>query len=163
MLCVSSLVSVQIPSIQTDMAGYVCMYVIVICYVSVAQFQSRFFQFRHFQFTFFICQKRSLFSYCQGQFQVIIFILYVGMNGLPNMANPSPFSLGDFNSDWRITNSFSHAVWCFLFYQKMYTLFKKNAILCLFFKKVSTSKRVVYFIPNNFHFLLVEGIAFYAL
>ena len=35
--------------------------------------------------------------------------------------------------------------WCFLFYQKMCTFFKKNAILCLFLKNVSPSKRVMFF------------------
>ena len=45
----------------------------------------------------------------------------------------------------------------------MCTLFKKNAILCLFLKNVSPSKRVVYFILNNLHFPMVEGIAFYVL
>ena len=40
---------------------------------------------------------------------------------------------------------------------------KKNTILCLFLKNVSPSKRVVCFILNNFHFPMVEGIAFYAL
>ena len=39
----------------------------------------------------------------------------------------------------------------------------KNVILCLFLKNVSPSKRVVCFILNNFHFPMVEGIAFYAL
>ena len=54
--------------------------------------------------------------------------------------------------------------WCFPFYQKMCTLFKKkNAILCLFLKNVSPSKRVVCFILNNLHFPMVKGIAFYAL
>ena len=45
----------------------------------------------------------------------------------------------------------------------MCTLFKKTAISCLFLKNVSPSKRVVYFIPNNLHFPMVEGIAFFAL
>ena len=39
----------------------------------------------------------------------------------------------------------------------------KNAILCLFLKIVSPSKRVICFIPNNTHLLMVEGIAFHAL
>ena len=38
---------------------------------------------------------------------------------------------------------------------------KKNAILCLFLKNISPSKRVVFSIPNNSP--MVEGIAFYAL
>ena len=42
-------------------------------------------------------------------------------------------------------------------------LYLKNAILCLFLKNVSPSKRVVCFIPNNLHFPMVEGTAFYAL
>ena len=40
---------------------------------------------------------------------------------------------------------------------------KKNAILCLCHKNVSPSKRVLCFILNNLNFLMVEGIAFYAL
>ena len=48
------------------------------------------------------------------------------------------------------------------FYQKMCTLFKRNAILCLFLKNVSPSKRKVCFILNNLH-CPMEGIAFYAL
>ena len=47
--------------------------------------------------------------------------------------------------------------------KKKCTLFKKNAILCLFLKNVSPSKRVVCFILNNLHFPIVESIAFYAL
>ena len=47
--------------------------------------------------------------------------------------------------------------------KKKGTLLKKNAILCLFLKNVSRSKRVVYFILNNLHLPMVEGIAFYAL
>ena len=39
----------------------------------------------------------------------------------------------------------------------------KNAVLCLFLKNVMPSKRVVYFVLNNLHFPMVEGIAFYAL
>ena len=45
----------------------------------------------------------------------------------------------------------------------MCTLFKKNAIMCLFLKNVTPSKRMICFILNNFHFPMVEGIAFYAL
>ena len=41
----------------------------------------------------------------------------------------------------------------------MCTLFKENAILCLFLKNV----RFLCFILNNLHFPMVEGIAFYAL
>ena len=44
----------------------------------------------------------------------------------------------------------------------MHILFKKNAILCLFLKNISPSKRVLCFILNNLHFLMMEGIAFYA-
>ena len=48
--------------------------------------------------------------------------------------------------------------------QKCALYFKKlNAISCLFLKNVSPSKRVICFILNNLHFLMVEGIAFYAL
>ena len=54
-------------------------------------------------------------------------------------------------------------LWCFLFYQKMCTLFEKNAILCLFLKNISLCKRVLCFILNNLHFPMVKGIAFYAL
>ena len=54
-------------------------------------------------------------------------------------------------------------IWCFLFYQNMCTLFKKNAISCLFLKNVSPSKRVVGFIVHNLHFPIVKGIAFYGL
>ena len=39
---------------------------------------------------------------------------------------------------------------------------KKNAILSLFLKNVSPSKRVVCFL-NNSHLSMVEGIAFYAI
>ena len=39
----------------------------------------------------------------------------------------------------------------------------KNAISCLFLKKVSPSKSVICFILNNLHFPMVDGIAFYAL
>ena len=54
-------------------------------------------------------------------------------------------------------------LWCFLFYQKMCIIFKKNAILCLFLKNVSPSTRVICFILKNSHLSMVEGIAFYAL
>ena len=40
---------------------------------------------------------------------------------------------------------------------------KKNAILCLFLKHVSPSKRVVCFVLKNWHLAIVKGIAFYAL
>ena len=40
---------------------------------------------------------------------------------------------------------------------------KNNAILCLFLKNVSPSKRVLCFILNNLHFPMLEGIVFYAL
>ena len=40
---------------------------------------------------------------------------------------------------------------------------KKNAILCLFLKNVSPSKRVACFILNNLHFPTVQGNTFYAL
>ena len=49
------------------------------------------------------------------------------------------------------------------FFSYVCTLFKKNAILCLFPKNGSPSKRVVCFILNNLHFPMVEDIAFYAL
>ena len=39
----------------------------------------------------------------------------------------------------------------------------KNAILCLFLKNVSPSKRVICFIIYSLHFPMVQGIAFYAL
>ena len=39
----------------------------------------------------------------------------------------------------------------------------KNAILCLFLKYVSPSESGVCFILNNLHFIMVEGIAFYAM
>ena len=45
----------------------------------------------------------------------------------------------------------------------MCILFKKNLILCLFLKNVSPSKRMICFILNNSHLLMVEGIAFYDL
>ena len=74
---------------------------------------------------------------------------------------------------WGITKQ-SHAVkHLFLFsYQsyrvffstkRMCTLFKKNAILCLFLKNVSPSKSMVCFILNNLPFPMVEDYAFYAL
>ena len=47
----------------------------------------------------------------------------------------------------------------FSFLPKKCTL---NAILCLFLKNVLPFKRVVCYILNNFNFLMVEGIAFYA-
>ena len=46
---------------------------------------------------------------------------------------------------------------------KKCALYLKNAILCLFLQNVLPSKRVVCFILNNLYFLMVEGIAFYAL
>ena len=46
---------------------------------------------------------------------------------------------------------------------KKCTFYFKNAILCLFLKNVSPSKRVTCFILNNAHLSMVEGIAFYAL
>ena len=54
-------------------------------------------------------------------------------------------------------------LWCFLFYQKICTLFQKYAISCLFLKNVSPYKRAICFIRNNKHFPMVEGIAFYTL
>ena len=54
-------------------------------------------------------------------------------------------------------------IWCFLFYQKNVHFTSKNAMLCLFLKNVSPSKRVICFILNNLHFPMVEGIAFNAL
>ena len=47
--------------------------------------------------------------------------------------------------------------------KNVYFILKKNAILCLFLKNVSPSKRVTCFILNNLHIPMVEGIAFYAL
>ena len=63
-----------------------------------------------------------------------------------------------------MTIVFTHMMLSFLpkkcaFYLKK----KKNAILCLFLKNISPSKRLVCFILNNSHFILVEFIAFYAL
>ena len=49
------------------------------------------------------------------------------------------------------------------FLPKKCAFYLKNAILCLFLKNISPSKRVVCFILNNLHFPMVEGIAFYAL
>ena len=51
----------------------------------------------------------------------------------------------------------------FVSHQKVCILFQilKNAILCLFLKNVSPSKRVVCFTLNNLHSLVVEGNAFY--
>ena len=53
------------------------------------------------------------------------------------------------------------ALWCFLFYQKMCILLKKNAILCLFLKNISPAAYMgICFIPNNSYLSMVEGIAF---
>ena len=54
-------------------------------------------------------------------------------------------------------------VFSFLPKKNVYFIKKKNAILCLFLENVSPSKRVIYFILNNSHLSMVEGIAFYAL
>ena len=51
----------------------------------------------------------------------------------------------------------------FSFLPKNVHFISKNAILCLFRKNGSPYKTVVYFILNNLHFPMVEGIAFYAL
>ena len=51
----------------------------------------------------------------------------------------------------------------FSFLPKNVHFISKNAILCLFLKNISPSKRVVCFILNNLHLPMVEGIAFYAL
>ena len=51
----------------------------------------------------------------------------------------------------------------FSFLTKNVHFISKNSISCLFLKIVSPSKEVVCFILNNVHFLMVEGIAFYAL
>ena len=51
----------------------------------------------------------------------------------------------------------------FSFLPKNVHFILKNAVLCLFLKNVSPSKRVICFILNNLHFPMVEGIAFYAL
>ena len=60
-----------------------------------------------------------------------------------------------------VSNGHSNGVF---FSPKKYALYlKKNAILCLFVKNVSPSKRLVCFILNNLHFQMMEGIAFYAL
>ena len=50
----------------------------------------------------------------------------------------------------------------FSFRPKNVHFIKKNAVLCLFLKNVAPSKRVVGFILNNSHMLMVESIAFYA-
>ena len=46
--------------------------------------------------------------------------------------------------------------------KNLHFILKKNAILCLFVKNVSPSKRVVCFILNNSHLLMMKGISFYA-
>ena len=51
----------------------------------------------------------------------------------------------------------------FSFLPKNVHFISKNEISCLFLKNVSPSKRVICFILNNFHFPMVEGVAFYAL
>ena len=53
---------------------------------------------------------------------------------------------------------FSQA-YCILFSTKKYAFYlkKKNLILCVFLKNISPSKKVVCFILNNFHFLMLEG------
>ena len=51
----------------------------------------------------------------------------------------------------------------FSFLPKNMHFIYKIAILCLFLKNVSPSKKVVCFIPNNLHFPIVKGIAFRAL
>ena len=51
----------------------------------------------------------------------------------------------------------------FSFLPKNMHFISKNAVLCLFLKNVSPYKTVVCFIPNNFHFPMVKGIAFHAL
>ena len=47
--------------------------------------------------------------------------------------------------------------------KNVHLLKKKNAILCLFLKNFSHSKRMVCFILNNAHLAMVKGIKFYAL
>ena len=55
-----------------------------------------------------------------------------------------------------------HKLMVFSFLSKNVHFISKNAILCLFLKNVSPSKRVICFILNNLHFPMVAGIAFYA-
>ena len=54
-------------------------------------------------------------------------------------------------------------LWCFLFYQRMCTLFHKMQYRVCFLKMFSTLKGLICSILNNLHFPMVEGIAFYAL
>ena len=54
-------------------------------------------------------------------------------------------------------------LWCFLFCQKMCTLYQKMQFRVCFLKMFLPLKGVVCFILNNLHFSMVEGIAFYAL
>ena len=54
-------------------------------------------------------------------------------------------------------------VFCFLFYQRMCTLFQKMQFHVCFLKMFRSPKRLICFILNTLHFPMVEGIAFYAL
>ena len=60
------------------------------------------------------------------------------------------------------THNFRY-LWCFLFYQRMCTLFQKMEYRVCFLKMFRPLKQAVCFILNNLHFPMVEGIAFYAL
>ena len=51
----------------------------------------------------------------------------------------------------------------FSFLPKNLHFISKNAILFLFLKNISPSKRVLCFILNNLQFPMLEGSAFYAL
>ena len=63
------------------------------------------------------------------------------------------------NFSWQVL--FTLMVFSFL--PKNVHFISKNAMLCLFLKNVSPSKRVISFILNNLHFPMVEGTAFYTL
>ena len=51
----------------------------------------------------------------------------------------------------------------FSFLPRDVNFISKNVILCLFFKNVSPSTRVVCYILNNLRYPMMEGITFYAL
>ena len=68
-----------------------------------------------------------------------------------------------FDSTHQYTHCWSLVQSVFSFLPKIVHFIKWNAILCLFLKNVSPSKRVICFIPNNSHLSMVEGIVFYAL
>ena len=63
----------------------------------------------------------------------------------------------------QITNCRANYLFIYSSLSKSVHLISKNAIMCLFLENVSPSRRAVYFILNNLHFPIVEGIAFYAL